>query len=166
VCLCSEHEKDPLRGHSLCEINLVDPGGAYSNIKLQVRQLEALWRRLPGLDVPVLRSSERSKPGRMKRLSEEQVQQLIEGYEAGVTVYQLGAQFGIARQTVSKILKRQGVTMRMRGLTPEQIDEAVRLYEDGWSLARIGDHYRVDSTTVWHRLRERGVRMRDVRGRK
>jgi DNA-directed RNA polymerase specialized sigma24 family protein len=101
----------------------------------------------------------------VKRLSEEQVQQLVEGYETGATVYQLARQFGIARQTVSKVLKAQGVTMRMQGLTPEQIDEAVRLYEVGWSLARIGAKLRVDAGTVHARLRECGVRMRDTHGR-
>jgi DNA invertase Pin-like site-specific DNA recombinase len=95
----------------------------------------------------------------------EQVQKLIAEYQAGATVYQLGERFGISRQTVGKILKRQGVTMRMQGLTPEQIEEAVRLYEGGWSLARIGTKLKVDAGTVHARLRERGVRMRDTHGR-
>ena len=82
-------------------------------------------------------------PARVKRLTEAQTQELVEGYEAGKTVYELGEEFGIARQTVGKILKRRGVAMRMRGLSPEQIDEAVRLYEDGWSLARIGERFGV-----------------------
>ncbi|HEX6074206.1 MAG TPA: helix-turn-helix domain-containing protein [Micromonosporaceae bacterium] len=93
------------------------------------------------------------------------MQRLIEGYQAGATVYELGAQFGIARQTVGKILKRQGVKMRRQGLAPEEVDEAVRLYEAGWSLARIGERMGVNPTTVLNRLRERGVRMRDTHGR-
>jgi DNA invertase Pin-like site-specific DNA recombinase len=115
------------------------------------------------LDAPVRRSPER--PNRLKRLSEEQVQQLAEGYEAGATVYELGDQFGISRQTVGKILKQHGVTMRRQGLTPDQIDEAVRLYEAGWSLARIGERMDVNDTTVLTRLRERGVQTRDPQGR-
>ncbi len=141
----------------------MDPTGAYSNIKLQVRQLESLRQQLPSLDAPVRRSPER--PNRLKRLSEEQVQQLAEGYEAGATVYELGDQFGISRQTVGKILKQHGVTMRRQGLTPDQIDEAVRLYEAGWSLARIGERMDVNDTTVLTRLRERGVQTRDPQGR-
>lgn len=144
---------------------MVDPAGAYSNIKLQVRHLESLRRQLPSLDVPLSCPPKRPKPGRVKRLSEEEVQLLIEGYEAGATVYELGDRFGISRQTVGKLLKRRGVTMRRQGLSPEQIDEAVRLYADGWSLARIGERLGVDHGTVWNRLRERGVRMRDTQGR-
>jgi hypothetical protein len=96
-------------------------------------------------------------PGRAKQLDARQVQELIDGYQAGATVYELGNRFGISRQTVGKILHRHDVRMRGRGLPPEQIDEAVRLYEGGWSLARIGDHMAVDPTTVLNRLRERGV---------
>ncbi|HKS47964.1 MAG TPA: helix-turn-helix domain containing protein [Amycolatopsis sp.] len=101
----------------------------------------------------------------MKKLTTEQVEELIKDYQAGATVYELGEKFGTSRQAVGKILKRHGVTMRRRGLSPEQIDEAVRLYEGGWSLARIGDKLSVDSTTVWNRLRVRGVKMRDTSGR-
>jgi len=87
------------------------------------------------------------------------------GYQAGVTVYQLGDQFGIDRRTVSGILHRHGVPMRRRGFSPGQIDEAVRLYQGGWSLARIGERMGIDPTTVHARLREGGVRMRDAQGR-
>jgi len=143
----------------------VDPAGAYSNIKLQVRQLESLRRQLPSLDAPVLRSPERPMPGRVKRLSKEEVQQLIEGYEGGATVYELGDRFGIKRQTVSVILKRREVRMRRQGLTLEQVDEAVRLYGVGWSLARISIKFDTTANTVRSRLLERGVRMRDMHGR-
>ncbi|WP_245267020.1 helix-turn-helix domain-containing protein [Saccharomonospora piscinae] len=93
------------------------------------------------------------------------MRKLIEGYEAGATIYELGDQFGISRQTVGKILKRQGVTMRRQGLTAGQVDEVLQLYEAGWSLARIGERMAVDPTTVLNRLRERGVLMRDTHGR-
>lgn len=143
----------------------MDLTGRYYNTKDQVSALESLLRKLPSLDAPVKPSPGRRKPGRARQLDDEQVRKLIEGYEAGATVYELGDQFGISRQTVGKILKRQSVTRRRRGLTPEQVDEAVRLYETGWSLARIGEWMAVDPTTVLNRLREHGVRMRDTHGR-
>jgi site-specific DNA recombinase len=104
-------------------------------------------------------------PDTARQLKDDQVQQLIAGYLAGATVYQLGTRFGIERRTVSNILHRKNVPMRRRGLSPDQVDEAVRLYEDGWSLARIGVRMRVDPTTVLARLREQGVRTRDPQGR-
>lgn len=77
--------------------SLVDPRGHYSNIKLQVRQLESLRQQLPSLDAPIRRSSERRNPGRARRLSEAQVEELVAGYNAGATVYELGERFGISR---------------------------------------------------------------------
>jgi len=50
------------------------------------------------------------------RLTEAQLDRLVEGYLAGKTVYELGRKFGITRLTVSLHLKRRGVPIRMRGL--------------------------------------------------
>jgi hypothetical protein len=143
----------------------VDLGGTYYNTKAQVSALESLLRKLPSLDTPVSPSSSRSKPSRARQLDDEQTRQLIEGYQAGATVYELGEQFKISRQTVGKILKREGVKMRRRRLTTGQVDEAVQLYKTGWSLARIGERMGVDPTTVLNRLREREVKTRDAQGR-
>ncbi len=139
--------------------------GTYYNTKQQVSELESLLMRLPEASGP-LRPGRRGRlPGTTRQLDSQQVQELIAGYQAGATVYQLGEQFGIDRRTVSKILHRHDVPMRRRGLSPDQIDESVQLYGEGWSLARIAARIAVDPTTVLARLRERGVRMRDTQGR-
>lgn len=138
----------------------MDPGGRYYNTKAQVSKLQSLLRKLPELDASVKSPTERPKPGRARHLDDEQVKQLIAGYEAGATVYQLGEQFGVNRRTVGKILGRHGVATRRRILAPEQIVEAVRLYEAGWTLSLISERMDVNPTTVWKRLRERGVKMR------
>lgn len=122
-------------------------------------------RKLPEASAPVCRTSRCHTPGTAKQLRTDQVPELIHGYRAGATVYELGTQFGIDRRTVSQILKRHGVVLRRRGLSTEQVDEAVRLYESGWSLARIGHQMDVNLTTVWNQLRERRVRMRVTHGR-
>ncbi|GBQ03153.1 hypothetical protein SSP531S_46210 [Streptomyces spongiicola] len=138
---------------------------SYYNTKVQVSALEALLRKLPDLSAPVRQQTTRRQPSRATHLSNDQIQQIIESYTGGATVYQLGERFGISRQRVGKILKRHGVEMRMRGLSAEQIDEAVRLYQAGQSLARIGERLGVDAGTVRARVVERGVRMRDAQGR-
>ncbi|CAM4178814.1 hypothetical protein [Nocardiopsis rhodophaea] len=130
------------------------------NWKYQLRALEALLRKLPDGSAPIPQRS-RTAAGRAKQLKEREAKELIAVYESGATVYQLSQRFGIARQTVSKILKRHGVQMRRTGLTPDQIATAARLYESGWSLARVGEHFGVSPDTVRLRLIERGVQMRD-----
>ncbi|GAB3394099.1 hypothetical protein GCM10027360_86970 [Amycolatopsis echigonensis] len=143
----------------------VDLGGTYYNTKPQVEALETLLRKLPDPTEPAAPAVERPKPRRARQLDADQVQELIAGYEAGATVYELGGRFGIERRTVSNILHRYGVPMRRRGLSPEQVDDAVHLYNLGWSLARVGGHLGVDHTTVLTKLRERGIPTRDTHGR-
>ncbi len=143
----------------------MDPGGRYYNTKDQVSELESLLGKLPDPTAPVPKRPMRRIPGRARQLSADQVEELIAGYQAGATVYDLGDRFGIDRRTVSLILKRNGVSMRRHGLSPQQTDESARLYEAGWSLARIGQKMTVDPTTVLTRLRERGVQTRDTHGR-
>ncbi|MEU9686766.1 MULTISPECIES: helix-turn-helix domain-containing protein [Amycolatopsis japonica group] len=67
----------------------------------------------------------------MRQLDTVQTQALINGYLEGATTSELGAQFGINRRTVRKILHRNGVQMRRRGLSPEQVDEATHPYKLG-----------------------------------
>ena len=122
-------------------------------------RLAATWAyRLVEQEAP--RASYRT----MDRLKPDQVQQLVAGYVGGATVYELAAQFGVDRKTVSRTLHRERVPMRMTGLSTEQIEEAQKLYGDGWSLMQIGERMRVDARTVHRRLRERGTRMRNTHG--
>lgn len=144
---------------------LVDLGGTYYNTKPQVEALETLFQKLPDPSTPAPPPANRPKPGRARQLDADQVQELIAGYQAGATVYELGTRFGIERRTVSNILKRHDVPMRRRGLSPEQVDDAIHLYNLGWSLARVGEHLGVDHTTVLTKLRERGIPTRDTHGR-
>jgi transposase-like protein len=48
----------------------------------------------------------------LRRLSGEQIEDMVEQYRNGKTVYELAPSFGIARQTVGIILRRQGVDTR------------------------------------------------------
>jgi hypothetical protein len=143
----------------------VDLGGTYYNTKPQVEALETLLRKLPDPTTPAPPPTDRPKPGRARQLDADQVQELIAGYQAGATVYELGDRFGIERRTVSTILHRHGIPMRRRGLSPHQVDEAIHLYNLGWSLARVGKHLNVDHVTVLNKLRERGVPRRDTYAR-
>ena len=56
---------------------------------------------------------------RARQLDADQIQELIAGYQAGATVYELGARFGLERRTVSNILHRHDIPMRRRGLSAD-----------------------------------------------
>ena len=157
----------PGRGPILRYSTTVDLGGPYSKTKDQVKALEELREKLPELDThePEPTPAKQDHPRRVRRLGDEQIQELIAGYQSGATVYELGDRFGIERRTVSKILHRHGVPMRRRGLSADQIDDAIHLYSLGWSTARVGERLGVAHTTVLAVLRERGIPTRDSHGR-
>jgi IS30 family transposase len=89
-----------------------------------------------------------------RRLSLGEVAELEQGYQAGKTVYELAAEFGVTRQTVSRHLKRRGVAMRRQGIAERDRAEAARLRGQGWSYARLGERFGVDGRTVWSFLRK------------
>jgi DNA-binding NarL/FixJ family response regulator len=98
------------------------------------------------------------------RLSDERVSQIVTAYEAGKTVYEVAAEYGCHRVTISAVLKRQGVTFRRTSPTSEQVREMVRLYESGFPLAEVGEHLGVNASTVLAHLRKVGVKTRTPHG--
>jgi DNA-directed RNA polymerase specialized sigma24 family protein len=102
---------------------------------------------------------------RQKRLRPDEVARVIERYTAGATTYELAAEFGCHRNTISGALRKAGVRLRLDGLTTEQIEQAVGLYESGLSLQVVANRLGSTARTVHSRLLERGVAMRDTHGR-
>ncbi|MDR0593577.1 MAG: helix-turn-helix domain-containing protein [Bifidobacteriaceae bacterium] len=81
-------------------------------------------------------------------LKDQDSARLIEGYLSGKTVYELAAEFGVTRQTVTGHLKRRGVAMRLKGIAESDRAEVARLRGEGMSYARIGEKLGVDPSTV------------------
>jgi DNA-binding transcriptional ArsR family regulator len=88
-----------------------------------------------------------SAPRPLGRLTDDQIQTLVDRYRQGATTNELAREFGIHRRTVSAHLHRSGTTMRRQGLDDTAVVEAARLYEGGWSLTRIGNRLGVDPKT-------------------
>jgi len=106
---------------------------------------------------PVRRDARRVRRQKIRRkLSGEEISELVQGYRVGLTVYELATQFGIHRETVAGILEREGVPRRRRPLSPSQIERASILYGSGWSLAQVGAELGCDPSTVWRTLAKIG----------
>lgn len=108
---------------------------------------------------PDYEARRRTRQGQ-RRLTPEQIKQLVARYQAGATVYELADEFKCDRTTVSKKLKDAGITLRRTPPTESQIDEMVRLYESGLSLERTGEKVGFTAHTVLTYLRRRGVQTR------
>ena len=102
----------------------------------------------------------------VRRLSEDQIEDLVAGYCQGSSVNQLADRFGIHRTTVLGHLDRRKVPRRrnVTKLVGARLAEAIRLYESGLSLAAVGKEVDVNARTVATALHKAGVALRTRRG--
>lgn len=89
--------------------------------------------------------------------SNKEISEIVKKYYSGSSVYVLAEQYGCHRDTISHLLKKQGVTV-----TIEKIDlqEAIMLYESGWTTKQIGAKYGISDNAVSRRLKKAGIKMR------
>jgi len=102
-----------------------------------------------------------------RRLTPDEVVDLVRRYQAGETAELLAAAFQIHRTTVTAHLQRNGIQRRGGGrrvLAASDVQVAAELYEAGQSLASIGRQFDVHHTTVANELRQAGVEIRPRRG--
>ena len=102
-------------------------------------------------------AADRAQRGSAARLPPARIAALVDGYQAGATVYELADRFGIHRTSVSANLHRAGVPMRRQGMGEQQKTLAVVLYNQGWSIAHLSDRFDVDPTTVRRALHAQGI---------
>jgi transposase len=100
-----------------------------------------------------------------RRLRPPAIAELVAGYEAGATVYELSSMFQIHRHTVAALLKRQQVRLRKSPLSDEEAENAIRLYRSGVSLANVADEIGRGTNTIRRALIAHGVDRRDTHGR-
>jgi len=136
--------------------------GRWSNLSDQGERLQALVDMVPSGPIePKVRTPKQ----KVRHLDTAEAAELVAGYEAGATVYELAAQFQIHRDTVSRHLERVQVPRRYRPLTADQVEAAVNLYASGQSLAMVGRQLGCNANTVRLVLIRAGVPRRDSQGR-
>ncbi|MDX8029401.1 hypothetical protein SK803_04225 [Lentzea sp. BCCO 10_0856] len=96
----------------------------------------------------------------LRKLKPAEVDELVEQYQAGSSVYQLTKHYGIHRITIGRLLRSRGIDTTASALTQEQVREAAQFYTDGWSCKKIAKHFGVGAETVRERLHEAEIPMR------
>lgn len=105
-------------------------------------------------------------PTRQFRFTPAQRQAAVEAYEAGATMASLAKQYDVKRESISKLLRREGVPIRQRRLiSAAEADQAVQLYAQGLSCSRIAERLHYDHATIYRALKKRGVVMRSANER-
>jgi transposase-like protein len=99
-----------------------------------------------------------------RNFTEAEIQSLVTNYrDNGLTVYQLADKYGCHRNTISKVLRQNGVEVTIRKLNEERLKQAIELYGAGWSLREIGRELDVTKSTVRVALVKAEVEMREAK---
>lgn len=106
----------------------------------------------------------RGSNGLKTELSREKLEELVIRYKAGESSLSLGRAYGLAANTVIRILREQGVEIRPRAeqvkLPDEQLDRAIQRYKFGCSIRQIADELGIVHSTLKRILTEAGVEFR------
>ncbi|MEM9519649.1 MAG: hypothetical protein AAGA37_10050 [Actinomycetota bacterium] len=104
---------------------------------------------------------------RQERLSEDEIELLIERYQAGESTRDLAADSPAHRHTIARALGDAGVELRhkRRRLTDEVVRRAATDYRAGATLATLASTYGVGRETIRRELHNAGVTMRPRGGR-
>jgi len=96
--------------------------------------------------------------------TQQETKEIIKGYtEQHLTVYQLADRHGCHRDTVSRLLKQNGVQVARRRMADEQVARAIELYQSGWSLREIAKELELSKSNVQCTLHKAGVKMRPAK---
>ncbi len=96
-----------------------------------------------------------------KRLSDDEIRQIAEKYSAGASTYELAAEFGCHRSTISRALKKSRIEVSHEASKREALTKRVlEMYEAYTRPIDIGKELGINVTTVRKILHENCVRIR------
>ena len=107
----------------------------------------------------------RPRRQQQRRLNAKEVSEVVTAYRSGETVYTLAERYGCHRNTISRILKSNGVKLANTPTAQATVDEIVRLYKAGLPMTQVSREVGVSAKTVFNYLRASGIRTRDSHGR-
>lgn len=99
-----------------------------------------------------------------RRLSDDEIAQLVAGYASDVRIDDLVAQFHVDQSTVQKYVRLHGLPRRQERLGTRQLETAKVLYRSGQSIQQVATTLGLSPTTVRRYLVKAGVTLRK-RGR-
>ena len=92
-----------------------------------------------------------------RRLSPEAIARVVERYRAGATAAELGAEHGVSKNGMLKLLREQGVQIRGKSLPTAVVNQAMHLHERGMSMRQVSEQLGVSRTALRRNFREMGV---------
>lgn len=95
----------------------------------------------------------------LRRIPDEHVDAIAARYEAGETAPALAAEYGVTTTTLTKYLRRAGVSVeagekRRRVWSDAEVAEIVDLYDEGMSQREIGERFGTNQSGISKLLRQ------------
>ncbi len=134
--------------------------GRYSRESGLHQKLDRAWQHaqtIPTKDLtllppPVVRPRQLSR-----RLSAEQITNMITDYQAGLSSRQVADRYDISKQSALKILRQHQVTRPRSRITDERVYKAKALFDQGLSVAKAANKLGIPATTLTRAFRKRGL---------
>lgn len=101
-----------------------------------------------------------------RRLSPQQIKELVARYNAGEDTPALSRAYGISRGGLRKLLLAQCVSFRKQSMSVEDVEKAMRLYERGLTIGQVVEQVGYSFSTIRRMLHASGVSVRERGGRK
>ena len=96
-------------------MTLVVLEGQLANSTPQVGRVVSTWRTLPADALPRRRRFKRRIFSVRQRLGAQGLEQLVRDYEQGLSLKETAAKYGVAKETVLRLLHAHGVPTRPAG---------------------------------------------------
>ena len=131
-------------GHSVEEITS-ETSFSYATVK---RHLESMGQTVPKRLAPL-------------PLPKKQQEQVLKCYESGMSLKEITRDLGINRDTVRRVLKRNGVEIRLQPqlkVTEEVAAEMLEMAKKGASSKEVAEAFSITTTTVTKHLGRRGFK--------
>lgn len=95
----------------------------------------------------------------MKKLSKDQIQEIITSYQEGMSPKEIGEKLGIYNNSVTRILKKNGIERNQAApkITPEQTQFIIEQYQLGVNSEELGRQLNIDSCTVLRILKRNNI---------
>jgi len=94
------------------------------------------------------------------RLSDQQIDEVVQRYESGESARSLAGRFEVAPSALLRLLRERNVVVRRRVVTHEMEQELARDYESGMTVAAIETKHELSHNAVLRALHRAGVEMR------
>jgi DNA-binding transcriptional regulator LsrR (DeoR family) len=97
----------------------------------------------------------------MKKLSNENISEIINLYQSGITPKEIGEKFQIYNNSVTRILKKHGVERnQLEKVSQETCDLIIKEYTNGISSTIIANKLNINDSTVCRILKRNNIKIR------